>query len=156
MQSVIPVFGVTDFFVYITLNNKANPMDWINIIIAAICSLIGALGGGSLLYFRQNKRSKDVENELKEADEWKKLYQEKAEKSNAKDAKIDELRRHINALQQDKIALIEKSTQQQLEKDKEIAKLQLLLFEEKYYRCEVAGCGKRKPPRKMETDPPIE
>ena len=36
-------------------------MEWINIIVSAVCALIGALGGGSVFYFQQNKRLKAAE-----------------------------------------------------------------------------------------------
>lgn len=36
-------------------------MDWINVIVAAVCSIVGAFGGSSVIYFRQNKRLKAAE-----------------------------------------------------------------------------------------------
>ena len=36
-------------------------MEWINIIVSAVCALLGALGGGSVFYFQQNKRLKAAE-----------------------------------------------------------------------------------------------
>lgn len=36
-------------------------MEWINVIVSAVCALLGALGGGSVFYFQQNKRLKAAE-----------------------------------------------------------------------------------------------
>lgn len=36
-------------------------MEWINIIVSAVCALLGALGGGSVFYFQQNRRLKAAE-----------------------------------------------------------------------------------------------
>lgn len=36
-------------------------MEWINIIVSAVCALLGALGGGSVFYLQQNKRLKAAE-----------------------------------------------------------------------------------------------
>ena len=47
---------------------KLTYMEWINIIVAAVCSLIGALGGGSIFYFQQNKRLKAAEAERAEVE----------------------------------------------------------------------------------------
>ena len=43
-------------------------MDWINVIVAAICSIVGAFGGSSVIYFRQNKRLKAAEAQRAEVD----------------------------------------------------------------------------------------
>ena len=36
-------------------------MEWVNVIVTAILSLIGAFGGGSLIYWRATKKSKTAE-----------------------------------------------------------------------------------------------
>lgn len=125
-------------------------MDWINVIITAIATLLGAVGGGSVLYFRQNKREKDISNELREADEWEKLYREKEAKCDAKDAKIDELRRHINSLQEERIKLLSERGTEVQSLNCEIARLRTEMVECNWYRCEVCGCTKRRPPRELE------
>lgn len=36
-------------------------MDWINVLVGAVCSIVGAFGGSSVIYFRQTKRLKAAE-----------------------------------------------------------------------------------------------
>ena len=122
----------------------------IDSIITGVVALFSALLGSSVLYFRQNKRSKEIENELKLAEAWEHLAHEMESKNGDKDIKIDELRKHVNILQGDKIKIIES-------KQKEIQNLQTELFETRiksvelnYNKCEVLGCGKRRPPRQLE------
>lgn len=122
----------------------------IDTIITGVVALVSALLGSSVLYFRQNKRSKDLDNELKLASAWENLSHEMENKCTEKDTKIDELRKHINVLQGDKLKLVES-------KQKEVQELQGELFAEKikavelnYNKCVVVGCSKRVPPRKEE------
>lgn len=74
-------------------------MEWINIIVSAVCALLGALGGGSVFYFQQNKRLKAAEarraeviahNEAEnsEVERWKGI-------SDRTDEQLKEARRHI-------------------------------------------------------------
>lgn len=68
-------------------------MDWVNGVIGLIGLLIG---GGGILYYHQNKRSKMIENEARLSQEWEKLYREqKAEKN----AAIEEMQNEIRELQ---------------------------------------------------------
>lgn len=122
----------------------------IDTIITGVVALVSALLGSSVLYFRQNKRSKDLDNELKLASAWENFSHEMESKCTEKDTKIDELRKHINILQGDKLKLVES-------KQKEVQELQGELFAEKikavelnYNKCVVVGCNKRIPPRKEE------
>ncbi len=74
-------------------------MEWINIIVSAVCALLGALGGGSVFYFQQNKRLKAAEaqraeviahNEAEnsEVERWKGI-------SDRAEEQLKEARRHI-------------------------------------------------------------
>ena len=103
-------------------------MDWISILVGAICSLVGAFGGGSILYFRQNKKLKEMEVVHTQSDEWQELYNDLKEEKKRLNCKVDELYKERNSM-------IEEKQQLQL-------KVQQLCW----YRCEVEHCQKRKPP----------
>lgn len=124
--------------------------EWINIVVTAVCAIVGAFGGGTLLYFRQNKRQKDIDNELKEANEWEKMYHEKETKCNIKDAKIDELRHDINNLREGKTSLIEENANRVQVLQAEVFDLRMKLAESNWYRCERCGCQSRKPKREID------
>lgn len=74
-------------------------MEWINIIVSAVCALLGALGGGSVFYFQQNRRLKAAEaqhaeviahNEAEnsEVERWSEL-------ADRADEQLKEARQHI-------------------------------------------------------------
>lgn len=125
-------------------------MEWINVIVPAICAILGALGGGTLLYFRQTKKQKDIDNELKEAEAWEKLYHEKDAKCTQKDSKIDELRRDINRLQEERINIIRDKAEEINQLQGDISCLNTKLVECNWYRCERCGCKNRKPKREID------
>lgn len=122
----------------------------IDAIITGTVALISAILGSSVIYFRQNKRSKEIDNDLKTTDAWKELYHEKEKKCNDKDAKIDELRRHINSLQSDKIKMLEGHQKAVQELQGELSVKEIKLIECNWYRCEVTGCPNRRPPRDLD------
>lgn len=43
-------------------------LSWIDIVIPAVCSLIGALFGGGAIYWKENKKGKQIENEGKKVE----------------------------------------------------------------------------------------
>ena len=50
-------------------------MEWVDVIVTAVCSLLAAIGGGSIIYYKQNRAlktaevvGKDVENETRAID----------------------------------------------------------------------------------------
>lgn len=123
-------------------------MDTLNIIVTAVCTIIGALGGGSLLYFRQNKALKKIEVERSQADEWKKLYDEQCERTQESDNRCHELYLQRKKLYDEKIEAhihIAKLEVQLAQKDVEIVGL-------KHCKCIVNHCTKRTPPREYETE----
>ncbi len=82
-------------------------MEWINVIVTAVCSLLAAIGGGSVIYYKQNRAlksaevvSKNVENETKAIDNWQELYQEVKQENLRLSNKIDELYKQQHALMQ--------------------------------------------------------
>lgn len=122
-----------------------------------ILAIVGSLGGItgliSLLYVKQERTSKDLDNEAKDldneakqSDEWRKLYEEerqyflKAREEydstvKAKDEKIDELYKEISNQRNQKVEL-----------HNQIAKTSVELTKLKMLKCEVANCAHRKPP----------
>lgn len=125
-------------------------MEWINVIVAAVCGLGGAFGGSTLLYFRQNRKQKDIDNELKEAEAWERMYHEVLAQCKEKDTKIDELRRDVNNLRESKIFLVEENAKEVQRLQAEKAELEIKLVECNWYRCERCGCGSRKPKREID------
>lgn len=69
-------------------------MDWLN----ALFGFIGVLlGGGGVLFFRQNKRAKVIENDAKLGAEWEKLYREQKAVREQREAEIERLQDEITA-----------------------------------------------------------
>lgn len=122
-------------------------------ILAIIGSLGGITGVASLLYIKQERKSKDLDNETKDIDneakqseEWRKLYEEEREcflqarkdydeTIKRKDAKITELFAEINNQRNQKAELHNKIAEMTVE----LTKLRLL-------KCEAVNCVNRKPP----------
>lgn len=121
----------------------------IDSIITGVVALLSALLGSSVLYFRQNKRSKEIENELKLAQAWEHLAQEMESKNGEKDSKIDELRKHVNILQSEKIKIIESKQKENQSLQAELFETRIKSIELKYNECRIAGCPKREPPREL-------
>lgn len=112
-------------------------MDWINVIVAAVCSIVGAFGGGSVLYFRQNKQLKNIEVTHSIVDEWEKLLGEYKEQTKEQSDKIDKQSDKIDMLYKN-IRTLETSTNALTKKIDELEPL----------RCTVFPCAFAQPPRK--------
>ena len=108
-------------------------MDWGSIIMTLIGTI---LGGGGVLFWKQDKRAKELENEAKQSEEWRKLYERSEQDSKDKDAKID-------SLYEEKKELRERYEQ----KSEECNKLKLEKQRLEFQKCEVFECLKRVPPR---------
>lgn len=108
-------------------------MELITIITSTITAIIGAVGGGiGLFFWRENKRSKQIDNELKEADEWRKLYCEAMERNAEKSKRMKELFAEIDTLKT-----------RAARAEFECEKLQ-------WHKCVVNGCPNRMPPHNHE------
>lgn len=105
-------------------------------IILSIATLI--IGGGGLLYYKQNKLAKELENEAKQSEEWRKLYEEMKAEAKERDAKIDDLYTQIKAHRDEKAEL--RTT---------IADLQVKVTSLKYTKCEKLYCAERVPPTEL-------
>lgn len=114
-------------------------MDAVTIIVSAICSIIGALGGGGIMYYKQTRRLKEAEVEAKQSDEWKKLYEKSDAEASEKNKKIDELYAERQGMYNKLI-----------EKDSIIARKDIEIERLKFTRCFVNGCKRRRPPREYE------
>lgn len=110
-------------------------VETITAIVSAISTLVVALGGGSLLYHKQNKIAKKIENESSQSAEWRKLYDEMKGELQSKDNKIDELYDERKKYDADIADL-----------RKRITDLEIMLKGERIYRCELMDCKNRKPP----------
>ena len=87
-------------------------MEWLNTIITLTCSLIAAVGGGSILYYKSNRDMKNMEVRLKGAEvdrqqveiennhsaAWKDLYEESRQENRELSSKIDELYKETHNL----------------------------------------------------------
>ncbi|CAJ0592262.1 unnamed protein product [Cylicocyclus nassatus] len=98
--------------------------------------LITALAtwGGTFLFYKQEKRSKDIDNEAKQSEEWRKLYldsqedsRKKEEDSRKKDEKIDELRKEMSDMR------------------RQMNNLERRVILNSIYRCNRVDCSNREP-----------
>lgn len=122
-------------------------------ILAVVGSLGGITGLVSLFYVKQERKSKeldnetkDIDNEAKQSEEWRKLYEEEREcfvqackdydeTIKEKDTKIDSLYAEISNQRNQKVELHNKIAEMTVE----LTKLRLL-------KCEAVNCINRKPP----------
>jgi len=114
-------------------------MDYLTILASAFCSIVGALGGGGIIYYKQTRRMKEAEVEAKQSDEWKKLYEKSDEDSREKDRKIDAL-----------YCERQQMYNQLIERDRTIAYKDIQIERLKFARCDINGCRRRRPPREYE------
>lgn len=106
-------------------------------IISALTTVLGILlGGGGVLFWKQDKRAKEIENEAKQSDEWRKLYERSEQDSRDKSDKIDRLYDEKKELRERFEALMA-----------ECAELKILNKELEYQKCQRFECLKRCPPR---------
>lgn len=122
-----------------------------------ILSIVGSLGGltgvVSLFYIKQERKSKeldnetkDLNNEAKQSDEWRKLYEEERacfrSARQEYDATIKEKDEKIDSL----YAEISNQRNQKVELHNKIAEMTVELTKLKMLKCEVVNCLNRKPP----------
>ena len=106
-------------------------------IISALTTLLGILlGGGGVLFWKQDKRAKEIENEAKQSDEWRKLYERSEQDSRDKSDKIDRLYDEKKELRERFETLMA-----------ECAELKIQNKELEYQKCQRFECLKRCPPR---------
>lgn len=99
------------------------------IIISAIVSLVGAFGGASLLFWRQEKRAKEIQNEASAAQTWRELFERTDKEREERDEKIEALYKERAELKDKNAAL--KAENMRLQ----------------WFRCTRNDCADRQPPR---------
>jgi hypothetical protein len=102
----------------------------ISAILGCVCGNISAF-----MFFPQNRRSKEIENQSKESDEWRKLYKCMEEAAKEKEIKIDSLYAEISKRRDENSQMQVKAAELEVEN----ARLKIL-------KCEVPACAKRQPP----------
>lgn len=103
-------------------------MDWTTILVAAVSALISGGGIAGLVFFRENKRARQLENEATASSQWRELYEKSEAKVESQSVKIDALYKENNYLRDQNNSL---TTQ----------KAVLTM-----YKCETLECANRKPP----------
>lgn len=112
-------------------------MELVSTIVTIITTLIGLVGGSvGIIFWRENKALKQaevqnqlVEVELKEADEWNKLYKEQKEKYDAKSAELKTLYAENAKLKDD------------------VNRYKFKIQQLNWFKCCDNLCNKRQPPR---------
>lgn len=113
-------------------------MEWVSTIVAAIVGLLSALGGGSIIYARQTRQLKEIENEAKQSEEWRKLYEEMKKEVAERERKIDNLYCEISRHRDEKV-----------EMRKEMTRLEVKVVKLEYAKCESSYCPDRVPPTEL-------
>ncbi len=110
-------------------------MEWINIIFTCVMSLLSALGGAGLIFWRQTKRMKEAEAERAEqktqhayVEEWKELYNKKEARVNTLEEKLDKMRKERDDGRAENMKITLENQRLQFDK------------------CTVNHCNKRQPP----------
>lgn len=107
-------------------------MDWISFLQNNIGEFIILIGGSGILYWRETKRGKKIDNDGKVMEEWKEMYYEKEKKCTEKDQiikdkddKIEQLRKKIGCLYDERSEYMAKREFELKQKDSEILELKM-------------------------------
>lgn len=125
-------------------------MEWLTVITTAICSLLAAIGGGSIIYFKQNRAMKEVEVELKkqegesnELHQWQDIAAEKDNQIATLKGEQDKLKGDNEKLN-DKISRLYEERNREYD-DATFYRYALAHILSGQFYCEVHGCPNRKP-----------
>lgn len=66
-------------------------MDWNTILISALSAVLSGGGIAGLVFFRENKRAKQLANETTASEQWRELYEKMESKHDKLSLKIDSL-----------------------------------------------------------------
>ena len=121
-------------------------MEYITEIITAFFGVLTTILSSSVVYYKGNKKSKELENKLKQKEvdnevikQWEKLYNEEKEKNKTLEERLAELYKH-RKIQFDEIG---KLRQDLSKKDIDIIGLN-------FSKCVINNCNRRKPKRNYE------
>ncbi len=103
-------------------------MDLTMIITTALTAILSSGSVAGIFYFKENKRAKQLQNEITAASQWRELYEKSEKKVDSQGVKIEKLYKENGQLRDERDDL---ST--------EVATL-------KIYKCETIKCEKRVPP----------
>ena len=115
------------------------------VIISSLVSLVLGIGS-TILFYPQTRREKNLQNEAKQSEEWKKLYDEErsVRAEDHKEWEADRLR--MDTKIDELYALITKHRDEKAAINKEKAEMAIELTRLKMLKCEVVNCPNRKPP----------
>lgn len=121
--------GAVYFVVFaIFVANKQQLMEWGNVIIGFVSALVSGGGLLGIVYYKENKRAKQLANDEAAAAQWRSLYEHQMAKNEALNAKIDRLYNEATALRNENNELTTLN-----------AKLTI-------FKCERIECERRQPP----------
>lgn len=103
-------------------------MDWTTVLVAVLSSLVSGGGIAGLVFFKENKRARQLDNETTASAQWRELY-EKSE------AKVDGLNLKVDALYKENGYLRDQNDSLKTQR----AVLTM-------YKCETLNCTNRQPP----------
>lgn len=103
-------------------------MDWTTILVAIGSALLSGGGIAGVVFFKENKRARQLDNETTASAQWRELYDKSEAKVEHQSLKIDALYKENGYLRDQNNSL---TTQR--------AVLAM-------YKCETLGCASRKPP----------
>lgn len=103
-------------------------MDWMTIITAAVSTLLSGGGIAAFMYFKENKRAKQLENETTASSQWRELYEKMEQKHDALSLKVDGLYKESKFLR---------------DQNNDLTTQNAVL---KLWKCNKIGCTDREPP----------
>ena len=106
----------------------------VDIILNSIITMAGLITGGGVLFYRQNKISKKIDNESRQSEEWRKLYDNSRKEEQMKENEINMLTDKITGLYNE---LTDTRSR--------VSKLELAADLNKIYICKTKNCEKRDP-----------
>ncbi len=125
-------------------------MEWINAIVTAVCSLLAAIGGGGIIYAKQNRAMKEVEVELKKQEGESNELHQWQDIASEKDKQIATLKGEQDKLKGDNEKLNEKISRLYEERNREYDDATFYRYALSHilsgqFYCEVHSCTARKP-----------